>query len=375
MRKRLHSCRPERFQNVSAGLYPPDFSRLDTVPVTIYDIANRAGVSIATVSRVFNESPRVSAKTRASVLEIATQLGYRPHATARSLALRKSSIVSAVIPMLTNYFFVEILRGLQDRMAQSEYDLLVFAARTLDEVDVQMDRALQRGQSAGVLVFSSPMDETRVARLKQSGQTVVLVDCMHEGMDGVTTNNVHGGNLATRHLIDSGCKHIGLLMANRSSVPARDRRVGYEQALAADGRCSESLVVVSTDTDQDGYTEKAGHAAMQELLASKQPLDGIFATSDVQAIGALQAIREAGLRVPQDIRVVGFDDILLSRHVGLTTVRQPMYEMGVIAAERLISRIEMPTETQAQTVLTPKLVVRRTTDENQVMEFQTWATA
>jgi LacI family transcriptional regulator, galactose operon repressor len=345
------------------------------VPVTIYDIANRAGVSIATVSRVFNESPRVSAKTRTNVLEIADALGYRPHATARSLALRKSSIVSAVIPMLTNYFFVEILRGLQDRMAQSEYDLLVFAARTLDEVDVQMDRALQRGQSAGVLVFSSPMDEARVARLKRSGQTVVLVDCMHEGMDGVTTNNVHGGYLATRHLIDSGCEQIGLVMANPSSVPARDRREGYEQALAADGRSAGELVVVSTETDQDGYTEKAGHAAMQELLDSKRPLDGVFATSDVQAIGALQAIREAGLRVPQDIRVVGFDDILLSRHVGLSTVRQPMYEMGVIAAERLISRIETPTETQAQTVLTPKLVVRRTTDENQVTEFGAWATA
>jgi LacI family transcriptional regulator, galactose operon repressor len=327
--------------------------------VTIYDIASKAGVSIATVSRVFNNSPRVSPTTRANVRAIAESLGYQPHASARSLARRRSNVVSAVIPMLTNYFFVEILSGLQDRMAESEFDLLVFSARTMQDVDVQMDRALQPGRSAGVLVFSSPMNDERVAKLLGSGQRVVLVDCFHEDLDGVATNNEHGGYLATEHLIECGSSRIALIMASQGSVPASDRRRGYERALAPEGYVP--MILESDDPLHDGYTEQAGHAAMQKLLALDERPDGVFATSDVQAVGAMSAIREAGLSVPEDIRVVGFDDIVLSRHIGLTTIRQPMHEMGTIAADRLISRIERPTDTQAQTVLSPRLVVRETT--------------
>ncbi|NNE69727.1 MAG: LacI family DNA-binding transcriptional regulator [Rhodothermales bacterium] len=332
------------------------------MPVTIYDIASKAGVSIATVSRVFNESPRVSPSTRSNVLEVAAQLGYQPHATARSLARRKSSIVSAVIPMLTNYFFVEILRGLQDTLAKTEYDLLVFSARTLDEVDGQMDRALQRGQAAGILVFSSPMTPARVERLSKAKEALVLVDCFHAGLDSVTTNNVEGGNLATKHLLEQGCQRIALLMANPESVPARDRREGYVRALEAAGRAvEENLIVVSADEEHHGYSEKSGYDAMRQLLSVAEPPDGVFATSDVQAIGALRAISEAGLPVPDTIRVVGYDDILISQHVGLTTIRQPMYEMGVVAAKRLLSQVSSPTQVRAQTVLSPSLVVRRTT--------------
>ncbi|MBO6574232.1 MAG: LacI family DNA-binding transcriptional regulator [Rhodothermales bacterium] len=330
---------------------------------TIYDIASRAGVSIATVSRVFNGSPRVSDRTKRNVLAVAEDLGYSPHATARSLARRRSSVVAAVIPMLTNYFFVEILRGLQDRMAQSEYDLLVFAARTLDEVDMQMDRALQRGQSAGILVFSSPMPEARVKRLQRSGRSIVLVDCFHADMDAVSINNEHGGRLATEHLITCGCKRVGLIMANPESEPARDRHTGYLHALAEAGiDVDPSLIETSNEPVLHGYSEQSGYQAMRSLLNRPQPPDGVFATSDIQAIGALRALREAGRSVPSDTRLVGFDDILISRHVGLTTVRQPMYEMGVIAAERLIARIENPDQVQAQTVLSPRLVVRQTTE-------------
>ena len=333
------------------------------MPVTIYDIAKRAGVSIATVSRVLNGSNRVSDRTKSNVLEVASALGYQPHVSARSLARRKSSIVSAVIPMLTNYFFVEILRGLQDRMAESEYDLLVFACRTMEEVDVQLERALQRGQSAGILVFSSPMSPERADRLRASRQNVVLVDCFHEGLDAVTTDNVFGGELATQHLIACGCRRIAMIMANPESVPARDRHTGYVKAMQEAGLPVEPhLVATSKEVLHHGYTEQEGYVAMQSLLKDECYPDGVFATSDIQAIGALRAIREASLEVPRDIRVVGFDDILISRHVGLSTVRQPMYEMGVMAADRLIARIETREQPRGQTELSPRLVVRRTTE-------------
>ncbi|MDX1741089.1 MAG: LacI family DNA-binding transcriptional regulator, partial [Rhodothermales bacterium] len=153
--------------------------------VTIYDIAERAKVSIATVSRVLNNNPRVSAKTRSRVLEVAQELGYEPHPSARSLARRRSSVVSAVIPMVTNYFFMEVLRGLQDRLGQSEFDLLVYTARTVEEVGTQLDRALHRGRSAGVLLFSTPIGEHHIARMRRFGQPVVLVDCSHPEFDSV----------------------------------------------------------------------------------------------------------------------------------------------------------------------------------------------
>jgi LacI family transcriptional regulator len=350
--------------------HPPEsIAAVFAMPVTIYDIASKAGVSIATVSRVFNASKRVSASTRSNVLEVAADLGYQPHATARSLARRRSSIVSAVIPMLTNYFFVEILRGLQDALAQTEYDLLVFSARTLDEVDGQMDRALQRGQAAGVFVFSSPMTGERVAKLSRFQEALVLVDCFHAGLDSVTTNNVEGGEVATRHLLEAGCDRIALIMANPDSVPAKDRKEGFERALTSAGLSLDaSLVETSADSDHHGYNEQSGYDAMQKLLAGKVRPDGVVATSDVQAIGALRAIGEAGLSAPEDVRVVGYDDILIARHVGLTTIRQPMYEMGVMAAERLLSQMDVPTQTRAQTVLSPRLVVRGTTSIDVVSE-------
>lgn len=282
--------------------------------------------------------------------------------------------MSAVIPMLTNLFFAEVLRGLQDRMAQSEFDLLVFSARTLNEVGAQLERALHRGRSAGVLLFSAPIVNGLSEQLAHSGQPVVLVDSFHPDFDSISTDNRRGGEIATQYLIDLGCQRIAMIMANPESRPAVSRRTGFEVALGRAGvSVNNKLIVASTDPLHHGYSEAAGQEAMETLLKRGPKPDGVFVTSDIQALGVLRAIRMAGLKSPDDIRVVGFDDIIVSKYIGLSTLRQPMYEMGEAAVEKLLARIEHPERPTSHTVFCPHLIKRRTTggvseDDHSIIE-------
>ncbi|NNF03557.1 MAG: LacI family DNA-binding transcriptional regulator [Rhodothermales bacterium] len=346
-------------RHVSAyTIFPPTPAALG---ITIYDIAEKAGVSIATVSRVFNDSPRVSDKTRDRVMNVAAELGYQPHASARSLARRRTEIVSAVIPMITNYFFTEVLRGVQDRMAETDFDLLVFSARTLDEVEIQLDRALHRGRSAGVLLFSTPLMNGMVERLTESGQPVVLVDSFHPAFDSISTDNRRGGEMAGEHLIEIGCTSPAMIMASPDSRPAADRKEGFLSILREAGiPADDNYVVSSSEGLNHGYSEKSGYEAAKKLLATGLRPDGIFVTSDIQALGVMEALREMDYEIPADVRIVGFDDIVVSKYIGLTTLRQPMYEMGSTAVRKLMDRLTTPDRPVSHTVFSPHLVTRLT---------------
>lgn len=336
--------------------------------VTIYDIADGARVSIATVSRVFNEHPRVSDATRRRVFRVAEQLGYEPHASAQSLARQNTKVISAVVPMMTSFFFMEVLRGLQDRLDESDYDLLVYASRTLDKVDGQLGRAVQRGRADGLLLVSTPLTPDRARRLASSHQPVVLVDSFHSDFDSVSVDNRKGGAEAVRHLIERGHERIGLILPSEESVPAAERRAGYEDALrdAAFPIDEDLIVSASWDPDEHGYTRFAGYRAMQELLArfagqaSSRPT-AVFVAADVMALGAARALRDGGETGPNAPELVGFDDIASSAYAGLTTLRQPMYEMGKLAIEMLFRRLRDPATPPSHTVFAPQLVVREST--------------
>ena len=338
------------------------------MPATIYDIADRARVSIATVSRVLNGHPRVSEVTRSRVFQVAQDLGYEPHASAQSLARKNTQLISAIVPMMTSYFFMEVLRGLPDQLDASDYDLLVYASRTLDKVDGQLGRAVQRGRSDGLVLVSTPITEERARRLKASRQPVVLVDSSHKDFDSVSVNNRQGGAIAVRHLLERGHTRIGLVLPMGDSVPAAERREGYADALAEAGIELDEGLIVTADWDhgQHGYTRYAGYLGTQRLLerfeedASARPT-ALFVAADVMALGALRALREAGLEVPGDMEVVGFDDVVSSAYVGLTTLRQPMAEMGRLATEKLLRRLDTPDMEPSHTVFAPELVVRETT--------------
>lgn len=335
--------------------------------ITIYDIAEEAGVSIATVSRVFNDNPRVSESTRAAVLAVADRLGYQPHVSARSLARRQTETISAIVPMLSNYFYAEVLKGLQDRMAATSFDLLVYSAPTLDEIEGQLEKALHRGRSAGVMLFSAPVKGGLEQRLEQSDTPVVLVDCYHPGFDSISTDNRRGGEIAADYLLAAGVREPAVLMANPHSVPASHRLDGFRSGLERQGiALPQDHLVVSSEGYHDGFNEEAGFEGMMALLDAGVTPDGVFATSDVQAIGAMEALRQSDLGVPEDIQIIGFDDLPIARYLGLTTLRQPMSEMGARAFELLMERMSRPASTVAHTVFAPALVSRTTTREHVV---------
>jgi LacI family transcriptional regulator len=328
---------------------------------TIYDLARHAGVSIATVSRVFSGRGRVAEGTRARVFAAADELGYEPNVSARSLARKSTQLIAVVVPMLTSYFFMEVIRGVRTQLAQRGYDLLVFASRSPEQVDGQLGRALQKGRADGVLLCSTPLTPPRVASLKAAGGPVVLADTAHPAFDSVAVNNREGGHTATKHLLDLGYARVALIAPNAVSVPGAERRAGYEAALRDAGRPLDARYVVASEDDElHGYTPEAGYAAMQELLARPRRPDAVFAASDTQALGALRAAREAGLRVPDDVALVGFDDIQASAYVGLSTLSQPMYEMGKVAADKLLQRIEAPDRPVSHTTFSARLIVRET---------------
>lgn len=338
------------------------------MPVTIYDIAEGACVSIATVSRVFNSHPRVSDATRQRVVDVADSLGYQPHASAQSLARRQTGLISAVVPMMTSAFFMEVLRGVQDRLDASDYDLLVYASRSLESIETQIARAVQRGRSDGVLLVSTPLTEVRAGALAASGRPIVLVDSYHPDFDSVSIDNRRGGVIATEHLVARGHQRIALLMPMEESGPAQRRRAGYQEALAAAGLPIDPEYIVAAEWDHGdhGYTRYAGYRAMQELLARfadrpEQRPTAVFAAADVMAFGALRAASEAGLRSPHDLEVVGFDDVESSAYAGLSTLRQPMAEMGRLATEMLVRRLDAPGAPAQHTVFAPDLVIRQTT--------------
>lgn len=336
--------------------------------VTIYDIAKEAGVSIATVSRVFSGRARVADPTRERVFAAADQLGYEPNVSAQGLARQRTELVSAVVPMLTSYFFMEVIRGMQDRLSQSDHDLLVFTSRTPEHVDTQLARAVQKGRADGLLLCSTPLTPQRAESLKASGSPVVLVDSFHPDFDSVSVENREGGYAATHHLLQAGHTRIAHIAPNPLSVPGVERRAGYQKALRDAGLEGENdLVIASDDTEQHGYTREAGYDAMRRLLALPDPPDAVFAASDVQALGALKAVRDAGLRVPEDIAIVGFDDIRTSAYVGLSTLRQPMYEMGKVAIDKLLHRIADPERPVSHTTFSAQLMVRETTGDKHIL--------
>ncbi len=331
------------------------------MPVTIYDIAAQAGVSIATVSRVFSGQTRVADDTRARVFQMAEALGYEPNVAAQNLARQTTQVIGAVVPMLTSYFFMEVIRGVQDELSEAGYDLLVYASRTPSHVGAQVARALQPGRADGLLLCSTPLSDAHAERLKASGACVVLVDSAHPAFDSVSVDNAEGGFVATRHLIAGGAQRVAMIAPHPDATPGVERRRGYERALAEAGLdVDPALVVASDEALQHGFTREAGYEAMRELLGRSPRPDAVFVASDVQALGALKALRDAGLRCPEDLALIGFDDIRTSAYVGLSTLRQPMYEMGRVATEQLLRRIADGDAPPAHTTFSPELIVRET---------------
>ena len=329
--------------------------------VTIADVASHAGVGAGTVSRVLNDSPRVSERTRARVLAAIELLDYRPNPLARGLSRGRSQTLGVVVPFFTHASAVERLRGVVSSLDGSRYDLVLFNVESPVHRDEHFATLTRRDRADGLLIMSLPPPPGSLRRLADAGVPVVLLDSHGPGVPAVITDDVEGGRLATRHLIDLGHEHIAFIgdepdnPLGFASSGARER--GYQETMEDAG-----LKVGPGDVRHGPHVRTVARRMAEELLAGRDRPTAVFAASDTQALGVLEAARAHGLDVPRDLSVVGFDDVEVSSYAGLTTVRQPLFESGRRAAELLLESLAAAEPLgEAEHRLDLDLVVRSTT--------------
>jgi DNA-binding LacI/PurR family transcriptional regulator len=332
------------------------------VVVTIADVAAKAGVGAGTVSRVLNGSPRVSPATRERVQAAIADLGYRPNPLARGLSRGRCQTVGVIVPFFTHASAVERLRGVVAALADSNYDLVLFNVESPRHRDEHFDLVRSRAQADGVLVMSLAPPEDEVDRLVRAGVRVVLVDARARGVPSVVTDDVEGGRIAARHLVALGHRRvafIGEAPENELAATSSTRREeGYRQVLASAGAPVDPALVL-----HGAHDRSLARALARALLDRPDRPTAVFAASDVQAMGVRAAAEDLGLRVPEDLSIVGFDDIELAGYVGLTTVRQPLFESGRLGARLLLDALasDDPQHEDSSTVLPLALVERATT--------------
>lgn len=305
---------------------------------TISDVAAQAGVAVSTVSRVLNESPKVSETTRARVLAAIEQLDYRPNPLARGLSRGRCQTLGVVVPFFTHASAVERLRGVVAALDGSRYDVVLFNVESPLHRDEHFATLTRRDRADGLLVLSLPPPPDDLARLARAGVPVVLVDAWGTGAPMVVTDDVEGGRIATRHLLALGHERVAFIGDDPdnafgfTSSPQREQ--GYRDVLEDAGVPLRSELIRYGPHDRT-----VAQRLTEQLLARREPPTAVFASSDVQATGVLAAARAAGLRVPEDLSVVGFDDIEMSAYAGLTTVRQPLFDSGRIGARLLLDAL------------------------------------
>ncbi len=296
--------------------------------VTIYDVAKKAGVGIGTVSRAINNSPRISSQTKAKVDKTIQELKYQPHALAQGLARKRTNMVAIIVPVFTGYFYLELLKGIQQEMSKYQYDLLLYSVDQTVKTEIFLKRTLRERRVDGVLLISLTISDSDVKKFVHSQFPIVLIDSDHCDLDSLTVENEQGAYLATKYLINLGHTRIGIIDAQLKSLPAKKRLEGYQKALR-DHKIHYNrryLVISDSDIEKDGFNREAGYTAMKKLLQMDEHRPtAVFISSDIQAAGAIKAIKEYGLNIPEDVSVIGFDDIELAQYMGLSTIRKTMY--------------------------------------------------
>ena len=322
---------------------------------TIRDVARHAQVSVASVSRVLNRLDNVSEETRARVSDAVRALGYVPHAGARSLSLARTNAIGVVLPDFHGEFFSEIVRGMDREASRHGYMLLLANVHAGTEHSANALRAM-RGRVDGLLILAPHLSEEELADAVPTRTPAVLINTRGDagGHAGVQLDNAAGARAVADHLISLGRKNVVHIAGAAGNIDAQERADAFRDAMRKHG--------VAVEVVQGDFSEESGEAAVEALLSSGQTVDAIFAGNDMMAIGALQALRNAGRRVPDDVAVVGFDDVPLARHLGLTTVRVRIAELGERALDRLLTILAGEEDGGGQELHMPELVVRATTD-------------
>jgi LacI family transcriptional regulator len=333
---------------------------------TIREVAEQSGVSVSTVSRVFNGYGDVSEATRERVRAAARALDYAPSAAARTLVRRRSQLIGVVLftgrehPDIGHPFFQDVLVGLKHGIGSGGYDVLLFATEQPHSSEAGAHSYLRRARHHhvdGIVLMGVDRDDPEVAKLLEADIPLIGVDLDVAGAQAthVASDNVGGARLAVRHLHALGHRRIAIIAGPEDSKPGADRLVGFRAELQALGIESHA----GYEQIGDWYTE-SGERAMKALLALPEPPTAVFAAADLMAVGAMKAARDAGLGVPEDLAVVGFDDIQLASLLdpALTTIHQDKVGLGQAAARALLQQIENPELTPAALTLPVELIIR-----------------
>ncbi|MCL4251661.1 MAG: LacI family transcriptional regulator [Anaerolineae bacterium] len=333
-----------------------DNSAKSNHPITIYDVAKAAGVSYSTVSRVLNGFEFVKDSTRNRVMDAAERLGYVANLQARGLAGGRSNIIGLLVPVLDNSYVSEVMKGIDEALARAGFNLMLFTTHRHEGKEQQYASTIA-SMTDGLILLVPLESPIYLDAIRERNYPHVLVDQTDESgaSASVSATNWQGAYEVTQHLIMLGHRRIGVITGLLELSSARERLNGYRAALQDhDIPVDDSLII------QGDYLQARGYAAAQALLRLERRPTAIFASNDLSALGAMDAIREAGLSIPDDISLVGFDDIPQAAitHPKLTTVRQPLVQMGRTAVQLLLERLEHPDSPPGHITLTTELVIR-----------------
>lgn len=328
--------------------------------LTLEEIARLSGVSRSTVSRVINQQPNVSDDVRKRVEAVIEETGYQPNLAAQTLVSKRSWMIGLVLPRSVSTFFTDpyfprLTQGIAQGCNQYDYTLGLFLVGTKEDEEKILPRVSRKGMLDGVLIQSGRIGDQLIERLTNSNLPVVVVGSPLHSKDisYIDVDNISGAYNAVSHLIRLGYQRISTITGLLGSAAADDRLEGYKKALIERGRNLDQSLIVEGD-----FTEAGGYYAMQQLLPAKP--DAVFAASDVMAIGAMRAVREAGLTIPEEVAFVGFDDVAVATYANpkLTTIRQPIVRFGINAVEILIDLIENGVEPARRIIMDTQLIIR-----------------
>lgn len=331
--------------------------------ITIYQVAQRAGVAISTVSRVLNNSPNVSQSTKDKVNESIKALNFRPQVSARKLASRKPQMLALAVPSFTTPYYTEVLKGVKDEITDLDLDIVIYNTGSKNPAE-GVENFFNRGTADTVITISIEITDAVHEQLQSSDIPIVLIGSKHPMYNYFDLNNRKGGFLAGEHLVKQGFKNMGMILPAKNTKQSIDRYNGFTDALKEFKMpIHDKFFVRGESTKHAGFTEEAGFEAIYEFDKMGEFPDALFCSNDTQAIGAYHAITKLGMKIPEDIAIMGYDNIKFTKYLDLTTIDQMMYNVGVDATKRLAEIIRHNDGKKVQKTIDPVLVPRKSTQK------------
>ena len=326
---------------------------------TIYDVAKQARVSITTVSRILNTPDKVNSETRERVLAAIDALAFVPKAEARARAMQHTGRIGVITPFFTAPSFIQRLRGIAETLSPESYELVIYTVDSNDHLQGYLSSLPLTGYLDGLIVLSLPVDDTQVRRLIDHGLPTVLIEYPHRKLNCVEIDDVEGGYMATTYLLGKGHRRIAFLgdtnLPEYAIHPVSLRLKGFRQALK-----ESKIKLPDTFVRLAPYSQEQTRQVAKELLNLPEPPTAIFAATDFQALGVLKAARQLDIKVPEQLAVIGFDDLDMAEYTDLTTISQHLDESGRLAVEILLAQVKSPSRPPRHVKLPLTLIERQT---------------